>query len=357
MKRKFPTKNLHSTLLVLALLVAINGVLIMPFNANASVPSNPNWQGPYRCATTDPGGEHNLHAVIQNSVIDPNLPIGSVLTTIEMQGGSWDFYCNPDSDYPTYAIAGKWDLGIAEWKTPWIGDATVCQIPGLSGIGIRYYNGGTARQCTASAVNPSIITIANASFLSGSVNFSPFAELVRIGTIPVGSITFPSSTNLYVRGYGTWQYSASANIWDLIFTNTALEAQSCSMLAFNQTIDFGVLVSSNDVISKAFDIWLTSCSAAELTAFKPNAKLSFASTRISPDGSKLNNCDDSDCAIGAYISFEDHEGDSINLNSGYLLNAQSNTSEDKLSFNANLHTDSTSGGKIETSITLVLEYL
>ncbi|GIU12563.1 hypothetical protein [Shewanella sp. MBTL60-007] len=150
------------------------------------------------------------------------------------------------------------------------------------------------------------------------------------------------------------------SVFSLVFTNPTLEAHLCTMVQFNQTIDFGSGIARGDeVISKPFDVWLTDCSGAALTEYKNSAKLSFTSSpgRISPDGTQLYNCDDDDCANGAYISFTDIEGDNINLLGGYQLNAQTNTSEDKLSFNTNLHTESTIGGKIDTSITLVLEYL
>ncbi|MDR8522237.1 fimbrial protein [Shewanella fidelis] len=305
-------------------------------------------------------GDYNLRAVIQDSNMDLTTPVGQVLTTVEMEGGSWDFTCNYQANNQgflrsLYIGTGRWG-----WDNSWVNDNTVCLIPGLSGIGIRFYaSNGSATACDNTNMTKSIVMFANGTVLNGSASYSPFAELIRIGDIPPGNHVLPSTMQLRTTARtASNAFSPRYDVHSLVFTNPTLGAHLCTMVGFNQTIDFGnAIARGNDIISKPFDVWLTDCSGVALTEYKNSAKLSFASTRISPDGSKLNNCDDSNCAIGAYISFEDHEGDSINLNSGYLLNAQTNTSEDKLSFNANLHTDSTSGGKVDTSITLVLEYL
>ena len=278
-----------------------------------------------------------------------------------MEGGSWNFTCDHQSNnqgFPRslYIGTGKWG-----WDNSWVNDNTVCLIPGLSGIGIRFYaSNGSATACDNTNKSKYIIMFANGTVLNGSASYSPFAELIRIGDIPPGNHVLPSTMQL--RTTVRTASNASSPRYDvhsLVFTNATLIAHQCKMAQFNKIINFGDNIARGDeIISKPFDVWLTDCSGNALAEYKNSAKLSFASAKISPGGTKLNNCDDSDCAGGTYISFTDIEGNNINLHGGYRLNAQTtNNIPNQLSFSSNLHTENTTEGKIDTSLTLVISYL
>ncbi|WP_028766074.1 hypothetical protein [Shewanella fidelis] len=53
----------------LGVLLAFTALVYLGFNitAYASIPSNPNWQSIYRCATDGPRGQWTLVAELQNS--------------------------------------------------------------------------------------------------------------------------------------------------------------------------------------------------------------------------------------------------------------------------------------------------
>lgn len=308
-------------------------------------------------------GNYKLRAVIQDKNIDQSIPTGQVLTTVEMEGGSWNFTCDHQSNNQGFPRTMYIGTGKYTWSTPWANDSTICLIPGLTGIGIRYYtSSGNAKVCNSTVPygGGEIIKFDDGTILSGTASYAPFAELIRIGHINAGSHVFPSTMPLTSKlRTAINSYSVSNSIFSLVFTNATLIAHQCKMAQFNKIINFGDNIARGDeIISKPFDVWLTDCSGNALAEYKNSAKLSFASAKISPDGTKLNNCDDSDCADGAYISFTDIEGNNINLHGGYRLNAQTtNNIPNQLSFSSNLHTENTTGGKIDTSLTLVLEYL
>ncbi|WP_028766075.1 fimbrial protein [Shewanella fidelis] len=277
-------------------------------------------------------------------------------------GGQWNFYCNRDYDYPSASItSGQWLIGFPTTFAPaWSGDPSVCLLPELngSGMGVRFFNesGGTVPCGNGAHLPPNrLITIANGSITNKTYS-GVFAEIVRVGTIPAGTYTLPVF-NIYVRGKEKLQYNGSNTLWDLEFVHATFEAASCFMAGHNQTIDFGERARGAEVYTKPFDIWLVGCDGQELIDFKASAKLSFASSRINMFGTELANCDDTDCADGAYITFTDLEGDNVNLHGGYNFNAQINGIPNRISFNAHLHTENTTAGKIDTSLTLVVEYL
>ncbi|GIU12571.1 fimbrial protein [Shewanella sp. MBTL60-007] len=309
-------------------------------------------------------GDYNLRAVIQDNNIDLTTSIGQVLTTVEMEGGSWDFTCDSQSNHATFDRNMYIGTGNHTWSTPWSYDSTVCIIPGLSGIGIRFYtSSGSPKVCNISVPNGGgqIVKFDSGTVLSGTASYSPFAELIRIGDINAGKHVLPSTMPIAQKlRTASNGYSFDNKTFKLVFTNPTLEAHLCTMVQFNQTIDFGSGIARGDeVISKPFDVWLTDCSGEALTEYKNSAKLTFASSpgRISPDGTQLYNCNDDDCADGAYITFTDIEGDAVDLKTGYRLNAQTTDNDYKLSFSSNLHTENTTGGKIDTSLTLVINYL
>ncbi|MDR8522457.1 fimbrial protein [Shewanella fidelis] len=323
---------------------------------NASVPSNPGAIAHRRCANpnADTANEYRFFVNFTDTTINTSTPIGEVLTTIEMQGGAWDFQCNYTSK------GGYLRVGGYKWASATSLGSTICQIPGMPGFGIRFYVGGTARNCNDNIGHKPLITINNGTITSASVSEPTFAELIHIAPgIDSGTYSFGGKTmDLTTRAEGNNSVSTTSGVLKMKFANQTIEARSCAMVTFNQTIDFGHGISKGDeVISKPFDITLTGCSGAALDDFKTKAKLSFTSPRINAIGTQLANCEDSDCANGAYITFTDKEGDDVNLKAGYMLNDQTNTPTNKLNFNANLHTESTTSGKIDTSITILLEYI
>ncbi|GIU30331.1 hypothetical protein TUM3792_41020 [Shewanella sp. MBTL60-007] len=342
---------------MLASLFLVSSLTITTFKAHA-VPSVPNPAGHTRCGVLGPGADFDLRAVIQNSNIDPMATPGSVLTTIEMEGGAWNFDCADTGDTNDGLFIGP--HAFAGWQpAPFPNfDASVCAIPGISGIGIRVYRrDGQPKICDTTSFNFNNFININYRDTSATASYSPLAELVRIGDIAVGSHTLPNMQLSTMLNDSDLRY----DIFSLVFTNPILEAHLCTMAQFNKTIDFGSAIArGNEVISKPFDVWLTDCSGAALTEYKNSAVLSFASSpgRISLDGTRLYNCDDDDCADGAYITFTDIEGDAVDLKDGYRLNAQTtNSIPNQLSFSSNLHTENTTGGKIDTSLTLVISYL
>ncbi|GIU12574.1 hypothetical protein [Shewanella sp. MBTL60-007] len=353
-------KNTYIKRLLLVLFIVpallVSSVTISTFNAYA----DPDPAGHTRCAVLGPGADFNLRAVIQDNNIDPMTPIGQVLTTIEMEGGAWNFNCAPSTTGNDRLYIGAHGFGGWQAAPSPNSDATVCAIPGLSGIGIRLYQpDGNKKNCYTNIYSPRHLFVIDDDDNFGSASFSPLAELVRVGNITAGYHTLSNMTlstmvaqsNVVDVRHGTF---------NLVFTNPILEAHLCTMVQFNETIDFGSAIARGDeVISKPFDVWLTDCSGAALTEYKNSAELTFASSpgRISPDGTRLHNCDDDDCADGAYITFTDIEGDAVNLKTGYRLNAQTTDNDYKLSFSSNLHTENTTGGKIDTSLTLVINYL
>ncbi|WP_156925645.1 fimbrial protein [Shewanella fidelis] len=317
----------------------------------------PKALGHHRCGVTGSGGDFDLHAVIQNSNIDPTTPMGSVLTTIEMEGGAWNFRCTVSGSPNDILFLGPHAEGGWSTAPSPNNDNTVCRIPGIQGIGIRFYRkDGQAKKCYTTIFEPNNIIRIQWWDGNETASYSPLAELVRIGDIAGGAQTLP---NMPITSMIT-NKSLRHDLFRLVFTNPTLDAPSCTMAQFNQTIDFGSGIARGDeVISKPFDVWLTDCSGDTLTEFKNSAELSFTSSlgRISLNGTRLYNCDDDDCANGAYITFTDIEGDDVNLKDGYRLNAQTTDDDYKLSFSSNLHTENTTGGKIDTSLTLVISYL
>ncbi|WP_156925656.1 hypothetical protein [Shewanella fidelis] len=356
MRKNFSCRN-PSTFLLILMLLSISHLVFSSAKVYAAT-------GFYRC---NEKGDYNLRAVIQDNNIDPTTPVGRILTTVEMEGGSWDFTCDYQSNAYNFARTMYIATGEGTWANYWSGDNTVCLIPGLSGIGIRFYaSDGNAKVCNSGIPlypydNGYIVKFDSGTVLSGTANYTPFAELIRIGDINGGDHILPTMPLRSKLRTSPTLYSFKYGIFNLVFTNPSLEARLCTMAQFNKTIDFGDNIDKgDDVISKPFDVWLTDCSGNALTEYKNSAKLSFTSLpdRISTDGTRLFNCDDDDCADGAYITFTDIEGDNVNLKGGYRLNAQTtNSIPNQLSFSSNLHTENTSGGKIDTSITLVLEYL
>lgn len=347
----------------LGVLLVFTILVYLGFNitAYASIPSNPSWQSSYRCATDSPSGQWTLVAELQNSEVSINTPLGGVVSAVTPIGGQWNFYCNPDYDYPSASVtSGRWLIGFPTTYAPaWSGDPSVCLLPELagSGMGVRFFNefGGVV-PCGNSAHMPPnrLLTIPNGSITSQSYS-GMFAEIVRVGPIPAGTYTLPHF-NLYVQGKEKTQLSGNTSVWDLEFVNATFEAAACFMAGHNQTIDFGERARGAEVYTKPFDIWLVGCDGQELIDFKASAKLSFASSRINMFGTELANCNDTDCADGVYITFSDFEGDNVNLHAGYAFNEQANTPDNRLSFNAHLHSENTSAGKIDTSLTLIVEY-
>ncbi|GIU19454.1 fimbrial protein [Shewanella sp. MBTL60-007] len=344
-------------------LLAFTIGLLIGLNATAyaSIPSNSSWQGQSRCSTNSSNGEWTLVAELQNTEVSINTSVGEVITTVAPVGGQWNFYCNRDYDYPAYPKSGHWLLGFpTTFASGWIGDPTVCLLPEFngSGMGVRFYNAdGDVVPCGMGANQSSnrLITIANGSLTTANYS-GVFAEIVRVGTIPAGTYSLPNFS-LYSLGWEKGSYTASVGKWDLQFVHATFEAANCFMAGHNQTIDFGERTRGSDVYTKSFDIWLTGCDGQDLIDFKASAKLSFASSRINMSGTRLANCNDTDCADGAYITFTDLEGDNVNLFGGYDFNAQANSLPNRISFNANLHTENTTAGKIDTNLTLIVEYL
>ncbi|GIU12567.1 hypothetical protein [Shewanella sp. MBTL60-007] len=95
-------------------------------------------------------GDYNLRAVIQDNNIDLTTSIGQVLTTVEMEGGSWDFTCDSQSNNQGFDRSMYIGTGKHTWGNSWPSDSTVCLIPGLSGIGIRFYtSSGSPKVCNS----------------------------------------------------------------------------------------------------------------------------------------------------------------------------------------------------------------
>lgn len=354
--RLFKLKRCVLLAFTIGLLAGLNAT------AYASIPSDPNWQSTHRCATDGPRGEHILVAELQSREVSVNTPLGGVISKVRPVGGQWNFYCNRDYDYPSASInSGRWLLGFPTSFAPsWSGDPTVCLLPELngSGMGMRFFNAfGDTVPCGIGAHFESnrLITIENGSITSANYSVA-FAEIVRVGTIPPGTYSLPTF-NLYVQGIEKLNLTGLLSVWDLEFVHATFEAASCFMAGHNQTIDFGERTRGSEVYTKPFDIWLTGCDGQDLIDFKASAKLSFASSRINMSGTELANCNDTDCADGAYITFTDLEGDNVNLFGGYDFNAQANSLPNRISFNANLHTENTTAGKIDTNLTLIVEYL
>ncbi|WP_220770893.1 fimbrial protein [Shewanella sp. MBTL60-007] len=328
--------------------------------AYANIPSNPDWQSYLRCASNSPNGQFHLVGTLLNKQIAINTPVGEVLSRLAPAGGQWDFFCNPDDDYPEYRNSGLWALShslISAW--PWEGDPTVCLLPHIrnSGMGMRFFDqSGNTVRCGAAQNETStrFFKIKNGGITQASYD-GVFAEIVRIGTIPPGTYTLPMFA-LYADGIDKLDKGGSSSQWRLSFIDGTFEAANCFMAGHNQIIDFGERVKSAEVFSKPFDITLTGCDGQDLVDFKASASLSFASNNMNGTGTGIVNCSDSDCADGAYITFTDLAGGAVDLTADYSFNAQPSNDPNRLSFNANLHTENAGVGKIETSLTLIVTY-
>ena len=160
-----------------------------------------------------------------------------------MEGGSWNFTCDHQSNNQGFPRTIYIGTGKYTWSTPWANDSTICLIPGLTGIGIRYYtSSGNAKVCNSTVPygGGEIIKFDNGTILSGTASYAPFAELIRISNINAGSHVFLSTMPLTSKLRSAINsYSVSSYIFSLVFTNTTLIAHQCKMAKFNKIIDFG----------------------------------------------------------------------------------------------------------------------
>ncbi|WP_220768823.1 hypothetical protein [Shewanella sp. MBTL60-007] len=209
-------------------LVFIVSQLYASMLANAE-PSSPGRMGVYRCTSSSPNGEYTLVGKVENNKVSSTTAVGDVLTTIEMVNGTWDFHCGQDFLYPAFPNTGNWYLGLDTTNLPaWGNDPTVCLLPDIEDVGIRFYNAhGSTMVCGSSgdAYSNRLVEIANGGVMKGSANYSPLAELVRIGHLSVGEYQLPNKLPLYSLGWYITSYSVELGMFNLHFTNTNMEVR------------------------------------------------------------------------------------------------------------------------------------
>lgn len=355
--KRFKVNLVIFMLVTIALLSGGNSI------AYASIPSDPTLSGQLRCAVSGPRGERVLVAELQIRQISiNNTDIGEVLATAGPVGGQWDFFCNWVSN-TGHGKRGRWQLGFHTFNTPsWSGDSSVCLPANLEpyGIGVRYFNyKGDAVPCSTGAHLESNLlayvhdrTVMSTSYSGKS---GVFAELVRVGTLLPGTYQLPGF-EIYSRGWNTNSYTGGWSYFSLEYLNASFETAACFMAGHNQIVDFGERTRGTEAYSKPFHITLTDCAGQDLIDFKASADLTFASSSMNTAGTRLENCNDSDCADGAYITITEPDGDPVNFHLRYPFDSQPENIDNRLSFNANLHTENTTVGKIEASLTLIVAY-